>query len=264
MMVQLTYFPVWQDDEPGRKTYQCALCTNTSPNRYCDVCASRPGAVRHGYTLADLDRIARLSTHLGSMAIYYRDRRDEAWSAIIEHLYRADQWVAEHDLVWIGRKAIYDLIASDQQSRGYYRAHTDGAAHGAGSSPAFATYWEPLNRPAVSPERHVVERMALWQILPQLREQEREAIIALATHDTYQDAADALGVGYPSFKSQISRARRRFFALWHEGEEPSRPWGCDRRAGVTASDRRAGGGRSAVDAIVRRRRSRVAVGGSTP
>lgn len=256
--MQLTYFPVWTEPESAPKSYQCARpnCDNVSPGRYCEQCSSQVDVVRHGYTMADIDRIARLSTHLGTMAIYYHDRRDEAWSAIVEYLYAADQWVAEHDLVWIGRKAIYDLIASDRQGRGYYRVRTDGTAHGAGSSPAFATFWEALNRPARSPEHHVVERMALWQILPKLRAHERAALIALATHDTYQDAAAALGVGYPSFKSQIARARRRFLALWHEGEEPSRPWGVDRRAGVTASDRRVGGGRSAVDAIVRRKRAR--------
>ncbi|MBV9448441.1 MAG: hypothetical protein JO345_21360 [Streptosporangiaceae bacterium] len=29
----------------------------------------------------------------------------------------------------------------------------------------------------------------------------------------------------------MSRARREFLALWHEGETPSRPWVRDRRAG---------------------------------
>ena len=27
------------------------------------------------------------------------------------------------------------------------------------------------------------------------------------------------------FKSQICKGRARFLALWHEGEQPSRPWG---------------------------------------
>jgi Fe-S-cluster containining protein len=44
--------------------------------------------------------------------------------------------------------------------------------------------------------------------------------------------------------------RVRFLDLWHEGEVPSRVWGCDRRAGRTADEARVGG--TALDAIKRR------------
>lgn len=172
--------------------------------------------IRHGYSLADVDRMARLATHIGPVAMDYSDRCDEAWAAIVEHLYSADGWPAEHDLVWIGRKAIYDMVTSDRRERGYYRLKTDGITNGAGSSPAFVAFWEALNRPSPAAERHVVDRFALWQILPTLRPHELDALVALAALDDYQAAAVALGVGPGTFKSQIARARKAFLALWHE------------------------------------------------
>lgn len=207
--------------------------------------------VRHGYTLSDIDRLARLAVHLGSVTLSYQDRQDVAWSAIVEHLYSTSCAIPEHDLVHAGRRAIYDLLRSEQQYWGYYRAHTDGARHGPGSSPAFVTYWSDAVKSTGSPERYLLDHLAMWQILPALRDHERAALVALAAHDTYQAAAAALGVEYQTFKSQIARARRRFLTLWHEGERPSRPWGCDRRAGRTAADVRRGG--TAMKA--RRRRS---------
>jgi hypothetical protein len=210
--------------------------------------------LRHGYTLRDLDRVARLATHVGPMAGNYHDRRDEAWSAIVEHLYSTDQWLPEHDLVWIGRKAIYDSVTADRRERGYYRLHTDGTQHGPGSSPAFATYWwDMFARPTGSPEPGIVERISVWQILPTLTPGQAEVIFALAAHDDYQSAAAALGMTTVGFRSQVCQARRRFLELWHEGEQPSKPWGQDRRAGQTAGTRRQGG--TAMDAISRRARA---------
>jgi hypothetical protein len=86
-------------------------------------------------------------------------------------------------------------------------------------------------RPASGPEDRVIERIALAQIWPCLRPAHREALLALAAHGDYGLAARALGKPYSTFKADISRARREFLKLWHEGEAPSRPWVRDRRAG---------------------------------
>ena len=50
------------------------------------------------------------------------------------------------------------------------------------------------------------------------------ALLALAAHGDYTTAAQAIGYPYGSFSYLISQARAEFFALWHEGQEPSRLW----------------------------------------
>lgn len=189
--------------------------------------------LRHGYTLADLHAIARLAVHVaGYGASDWRERYDTAYSAIAEGLYAAEHWIARPTLVQAGQLAIYEVTATHRRHHGYYKAKTFGADHGAASSPAFLAYWWNTCGaiPTPSCEGRVVERMSLNQIMPMLSEGQRDAILALAAHGTYQAAAEAMGMSQVAFKSQISRARRRFLAWWHEGEEPSKPWGCDRRA----------------------------------
>jgi hypothetical protein len=76
---------------------------------------------------------------------------------------------------------------------------------------------------------------------------------ALAAAGDYGQAAQLLGLKQKSWESQLMLARRRFRALWHEGEEPSSHWGCDRRAGsVRGSVRK---GESAVYNLRRRNRN---------
>jgi hypothetical protein len=210
--------------------------------------------LRHGYTLADLHGLARLAVHTaGTMASDWHDRYETAWSAIAEHLYTAEHWPPRHDLVRAGQLAIYAVVDDERQAYGYYRRKTDGAEHGAFSSPAFRTYWWELSGAAHSPESRIVEAYALSQILPALTPGQTEAIAALAAHGDWHRAAAALGMTYSAFRSQVAKGRLRFFALWHEGEAPSRVWGCDRRAGRTAADSRTGG--TALDAIKRRARA---------
>lgn len=187
--------------------------------------------LRHGYTFAQLDRIAALATNTGrALVMHYQDRRDEAWSAIVEHLYATDDSPSHHELVEVGRKAIYDLIRSERREQGFYKEHTLGTAAGPGSSPKFQQFWEHLVQPAPSPEGVLVERLALAQILPGLTPAQRDAITALAVSDRYEVAAALLGMKPTTFRSHVARGRNRFLALWHEGEIPSKAWGTDRRA----------------------------------
>jgi hypothetical protein len=217
--------------------------------------------LRHGYTLTDLHGLARLAVHTaGTAASDWHDRYDTAWSAIAEHLYAAEHWLPRHDFVRVGQLAIYATVDDDRHHHGYYKRKTIGAEAGAGSSPAFAAYWEPFTAPAPSPENRVVERLSLTQILPTLTPAQREAILALAACDDYAVAARAIGATGATFKSNVSRGRQRFLAWWHEGEVPSKPWGCDRRAGKTAGTRREGGAGAAVAAVRRRARARDLIG----
>jgi hypothetical protein len=53
-------------------------------------------------------------------------------------------------------------------------------------------------------------------------------LVALAEHDDYALAADALDMKLSGLYAAVSRARRQFLAHWHEEEQPSRPWESDK------------------------------------
>lgn len=187
---------------------------------------------RHGYTLGDLHDAARLAVHtVGIMGSDWHERYDTAYSAIAEHLYTATDAPSRRDLVRTGQLAIYAVVQDYRRHHGFYKAKTIGAAAGPGSSPAYARYWVGFTHATRSCEERVVERMALGQILATLTSRQVEALTALGALDDYRAAAAALGIGSTTFRSLIGRARKQFRALWHEGEQPSRPWGTDRRVG---------------------------------
>ncbi len=238
-MTQLIYYVAPWDRETDVEQEKPEVHNSTPGN---------PMELRHGFTLAQLDRIAALATNTGrQMAMHYLDRREEAWGAIVEHLYSAETAPTAHQLVEVGRNAIYALVRSERREQGFYREHTDGTAHGPGSSPKFQQYWEFVARAVSSPEGGVVERLALKQILPHLSPGQRDAVNALAACGYYQDAADLAGMTMANFKSQLAKGRGRCRKLWHEGEATSKPWGCDRRADRT-------GARNVMEVFTRRRR----------
>lgn len=182
--------------------------------------------VRYGYTLTAVHHLTKLAvnTAKGWFAMDYTDLMEAAWFGIVEHLHTAEHWPPRHDLVRAGQLAVNALVRDELHTHGYYRR--DGHA-GAGSMPAFSKFWA---NPAVqAPEARVVERLTVAQIWPMLTGRQREAVTALAVHGDYLAAAEALGVKPQTFRSLLGRARKDFFALWHEGETPSKVWGTDRR-----------------------------------
>lgn len=188
----------------------------------------------HDYTLADVDRLTRVAVFsVGRLASDARDRYDAAWYAITEHLYTVEAPPGPGDLIWVGRTAIYDEIRDYRHHHGFFKSDYH---NGPGSSPAFWRYWWPVTWAVPSRENVIVERMALWQILDVMHPVRREAIIALATFDTYDRAAMALGISYRAFVIRLNHARADFRALWHEGEAPSRMWGSDQRKLRYAND----------------------------
>lgn len=185
----------------------------------------------HGYTVADIHQIARLAVHSawGSMATPWHERYELAHGAVAEALLTASSSPLRRDLVRAGQRAIQDHISDERHHHGYYKHKTIGAAAGPGSSPAYVTYWAEFNHTTGGPEHAVVERLALYQILCLLTDRQREALAALAVLGDYRAAAAALGVKPQTYRALLGRARKDFFALWHEGETPSRCWGTDRR-----------------------------------
>jgi DNA-directed RNA polymerase specialized sigma24 family protein len=198
-----------------------------------DNAGPEPAAVdelRHGYRLADLHAITRLAVHVaGRLATDWHERYDTAWSGIVEHLYAAIDPPTRQDLVSAGRLAIYAVVDGDRQAHGYYRRKNIGSAAGPCSSPAYRTYWlDWLTNVQHDHAPAVAERVALPSILAALTQRQREALLALAAHEDYARAADAMGVRVSTLNSYVSAARGRFFALWHEGETPGPRW-VDRR-----------------------------------
>lgn len=174
-----------------------------------------------GYTLADVERLAKVAagtvlTHTGqSMA----ERVDDAWSAIVERLYADPEPIDPGQLVWIARKALY---RGDRDYGHSYGVFKRDAHHGRGSMPRFQQFWW---RPVVTIEDQVVDRRAFAEIWPRLSPAEQEAVVAVAIYGDQQEAARALG--RPHLRSSLYSARKRFLALWHEHEAPSKHWGYD-------------------------------------
>ncbi|MFK8851311.1 hypothetical protein [Streptomyces sp. Ac-502] len=186
--------------------------------------------IRHGYTAIDIDQLARLGI---SMRPYYRGLDDDeryaaAWHAIVEHIYSADEWPSGTELITVAAGAADAVSRRSLEHQGVPRGrgeHYQGRA----DTSRFHAYWESVARPTASPETPIVERTALIQIWPQLTTQHQTALHALALHEDYQAAADALGLRLNTFYRHVRLARLAVLTLWWEGETPRRGWR-DRRA----------------------------------
>lgn len=184
-----------------------------------------PGDLAFGYTLTDLDRIARsAASHAGWVAGDYLEVVHTAWSAIVEHLYSVEHPPPEHDLWHCGRHAIWDAVKSERRFHG---APVKDRAAGWGEMPSFRRYWWEYSTVVPSCEEKVVEREALAQIWPELTEVQQEGLLAFAAHGNVERAAAALGITIGAMNSRLQKARKRCLELWHDGETPSRKWRMD-------------------------------------
>jgi hypothetical protein len=196
--------------------------------------------VGHGYTLGEVQRLAGIavaSTPVGA-GLDRSDVDEAAWFAIAEWLCASAERPAPGWLVVYARDAIRRLVRDERHHHGVPR---DDPWAGQASMPRVAVFWHP---PAGTSDGHadgVDDRVALRQVWQALREQDRQALAALAVTGDYQAAADALGLRLSTYAHRLAAARRRALALWHQGEAPSRPWRADRRvARRTACSREEG------------------------
>ena len=215
----------------------------TAPSRMSGVPAAGPAVtvhiaheaeLRHGYTLAHLNelavravRVQRFNRHVD-----FTVRLEMAWSAIAESLYAADEPPAPDDLI----RAAWAAISDDTDRT--YRAHGwNTHDRYAGITSRFQQYWVGAGHQTRSPEEPIVERVALSQIWPRLSPSHRQLLLAMAVYEDNGRAAEALDKPRKTFTTQLSQARRAFLTLWHDGEQPSRQWGTDRRTSAGSTDR---------------------------
>lgn len=195
--------------------------------------------VRHGYSLAAIDRIVTLGImrSYGWRAGDVEERTAAARLAVIEHLYGACDPPTREDLVNTARAADHDHVGAEMREHGVQRAERGG-----GVAPNFERYWWGAAHNTPSHENGIVERVAVHQILPALTGAQRDAVDALADCQDYQLAAKALRIGASALDMRLASARARFGALWFEGETPQRRVRRDRRVwsrtGTDGSGRR--------------------------
>lgn len=205
--------------------------------------------LRHGYTLDHLHFISRRAVSSSiARAMDYTDRLEAAWSGVIERLYAAEERPSGLELIQAGEAAISWMIRTEHRHYGY--AGRDSYA-GPESAWNYQRYW--WTAPTPSPENRVVEHVSLWQIWEQLSDKHREVLATLSAVGDYQAAAEALGITVGTFHVHVSRARKAFLTLWHQGEEPSSVWGTDRRVGNRAAGPAKTKRRSATRAVTRRK-----------
>jgi len=180
--------------------------------------------VGHGYTAFQVVRLAvwaaRECRWVNGMDMVHR--AETAWEAITEHLHLVAVRPQETELIAIGWKVMKAQHYQD------LKAHGLGGKDKALVSRAFVRYWTSASAPAHSHEDLLVDRIALAQIWTALTPTHRQVLTALAEHDDRRQAERAVNMDAAAFTRTLGRARRAFFALWHEGETPSKMWGYDR------------------------------------
>jgi len=199
----------------------------------------------HGYSMDDLDRLARIAAVRapGGRILDPRDRYETAWGAIVERLASADTRPGGGHLVAMGAAAVNRAGQDHRHTWGM--ARTWGSAEG--DMGGYRRYWELARRSTAAPEEAVVDRTALRQIWPCLSVTHQQVLYALAIHDgDHHEAAHSLGKSLPTFRSHLKNARAAYRALWHEHETPSRMWGKSGQQGR----------RTAAQALANRRQQR--------
>jgi hypothetical protein len=185
-----------------------------------------------GYTFTQLRQIADRA------AFYCRwgdrfaaaERFEIAWAGLIDRLTTSDTPPESFELYKAAQRAIGR--ASNKELNEHGLTHS---SDGLSAMPKFEIYWAP--RPAPPADAMVVDRIAMWQIWATLRPLHKMAFLALAAHNDYAQAAQAIGYPYSTFTALICQARAEFLALWHQDEPPSRIWAYDRHGTTDIEDR---------------------------
>jgi hypothetical protein len=179
--------------------------------------------IAHGYTLDDVEKVgAMAAARTRHLTMAPADRYELAVQTAGMVICTADERPPFGHLVHLAIRACQNAVRDELAAHG--RNRFDGSP-----SPAFHRYWDGLR--ADPWDEVVVEHLALAQIWRQLPDRHRAVLAALAVFGQFEPAAASLGVTNGAFRIQLMRARRAFWALWHEGETPpARHWHSDRPA----------------------------------
>ena len=178
--------------------------------------------LRFGYGFEDLWSIARNSASANRFLGHdHVDLIQAAFDALVDALLDAEDEPSPRDLYAAGKTGIQQLVRGHRQAYGF--KDRDGF-NGVGSAPMFARYWAPVHHESPFEDR-VVESIATEQILDVLSYRDRSVLVALAVRGGYPAASESLGMPAGSYNAYISRARRAYFDLWHEGETPRKQTG---------------------------------------
>lgn len=186
----------------------------------------------HGYTLADVERAARISVakHTFSMAYLNQEERyDAAYHAVVEHLYscgcgrgpcRRNYDVAFQDLLSAGIRGIDKELQADRRNDG--RDTRTG-----GESAAFVKFWLPPRKSKHYDDDgftdQLCDRVALRAALAALTTEQYDVIAATAAFDNSgPDAASALGLTRDVYKKRLKRTRDAIREVWTGDLPPAR------------------------------------------
>lgn len=199
------------------------VITPTSEPPAADESApARPRDPLRGFTLRDIDQITRTAIQRRSAyaACDADERYAAGWHAAVELLCTSTEPPTRHDLI----RAAWDSADHETRRTAEHRGVGRSRGDGSRSDGATVRFWAYWNHTTPSPEAAIIERTALAQIWPRLTPGQQAALQALAAHDDYDLAAAALGMSRMTFYQAVHKARRRFLALWLEGETPRRGW----------------------------------------
>lgn len=186
----------------------------------------------HGYTMGDVDRMARRAARSVRMTPFdFIERYEHAWYGVVEMLYSSHSTPTEYALVTAGMRCVSDVYSDTLRHHGVSRsdAHT---------GQRFAEYWRTPGHTTTHEDfvDRLTERMALPRVLALLTPEEYEALAARAASSSDNAAAAMLGMTFMQYRPRLKRARERIVDAWFAPETP-RPVGVPR---ATAVQRAAG------------------------
>lgn len=171
--------------------------------------------VRHGYTMADIESLARMAMRrsIGWSLLDTIGRYQACYDGVVDLLFTAEEPPTERDLIASG----WDSLARAYKSQRHDRGLTDDPDQPHG--PRFAAYWAGQSG-STSHADATDERVALHQVLDALPDEHRDAIAAMAAYGTRGEAAHGLNIKVDTYGAQLRRARERALRLWFDHEVP--------------------------------------------
>lgn len=201
--------------------------------------------IAHGWTTADVDRVVRWAlTKPHTQVASHTDRYEIAWSAAALALAEATEPPSRRDLRGAAWRALGRLGEEELRHAGKWR---DGSRRW-----QFDAYWLRVTR-APDPADAAADRDIARRYLSLVTPAQRAALLALAEHDDYGRAGEALGIAAGTVKAYVATARHKIraareaaalhgelrTAAANRGPEPKRLRPVERRR-VYAAHRRAG------------------------